>query len=62
MGIILAILAKTNSNINVSQEKRFIDNLNDFVVATTALVSSINIMLNVFLPVDISEIIKKRNI
>ena len=62
MGIILAVLAKTNSDINVSKEKRFIDNLNDFVVATTALVSSINIMLNVFLPVDISEIIKKRNI
>ena len=60
MGIILTILAKSNSNINLSKEKRFIDNLNDFVVALTALVTSINIMLNVFLPVDISEIIKKK--
>ncbi len=58
MGIILGVLTKINSDINEHKQKRFIDYLNDIVLALTAIVSAINIMLNVFIQVDFADFIK----
>lgn len=60
MGIILGILARSNTDPKEKEGKTYIDHLNDIVLALTGIISAINIMLNVFVQVDFSDFLKKK--